>query len=119
MGHVPSKLCTIRVTPFRFRDASDLVRCEQALHCRVEDDGGATPASGAGEDDDGAVPRASVRRHVGWSETEHRLFLLGLHEYGRGAWRAIANEYVTTRTSTQVRSASGWCFAACLNNRRA
>lgn len=54
---------------------------------------------------------AHVRHNCAWSETEHRLFLLGLSEHGRGAWRAIASDFVTTRTATQVctRLGSGTC----------
>lgn len=51
---------------------------------------------------------AHVRHNCAWSETEHRLFLLGLAEHGRGAWRAIASDFVTTRTATQVRAPPLW-----------
>lgn len=44
-----------------------------------------------------------VRRNCPWTEAEHRLFLLGLEKYGRGSWRNIAGEFVTTRTATQLR----------------
>jgi SHAQKYF class myb-like DNA-binding protein len=47
---------------------------------------------------------ANVRHNCAWTDNEHRLFLLGLAEHGRGAWRAIASDYVTTRTATQVRN---------------
>lgn len=53
---------------------------------------------------------SNVRRNCPWTEAEHRLFLLGLDEYGRGAWRAIAGEYVHTRTATQVRRAPATCL---------
>lgn len=46
----------------------------------------------------------NVRRNCPWTEAEHRLFLLGLEEYGRGNWRDIAAHYVSTRTPTQVAS---------------
>lgn len=45
-----------------------------------------------------------MRRNCPWTEAEHRLFLLGLEKYGRGSWRNIAAEFVTTRTATQLRS---------------
>lgn len=48
-------------------------------------------------------PSQGVRRNCPWTEAEHLLFLLGLEEHGRGAWRAIASDFVGTRTATQVR----------------
>lgn len=47
----------------------------------------------------------NVRRNCPWTEAEHKLFLLGLEEFGRGNWRDIAARYVSTRTPTQVRAA--------------
>jgi SHAQKYF class myb-like DNA-binding protein len=44
----------------------------------------------------------NMRRNCPWTEAEHKLFLLGLEEYGRGNWRDIAARYVSTRTPTQV-----------------
>ncbi len=35
---------------------------------------------------------------------EHRRFLLGLDELGKGSWRGISREFVITRISTQVAS---------------
>lgn len=49
-----------------------------------------------------SVQPPNVRRNCPWTEAEHRLFLLGLEEYGRGNWRDIAARYVSTRTPTQV-----------------
>ncbi|KFK39581.1 hypothetical protein AALP_AA3G262800 [Arabis alpina] len=39
-----------------------------------------------------------------WSEEEHMIFLMGLEKLGKGDWRGIAKNYVTTRTPTQVAS---------------
>ena len=35
-------------------------------------------------------------------QEEHRLFVAGLAEYGKGDWRSISRNYVLTRTPTQV-----------------
>lgn len=44
------------------------------------------------------------RKGVPWTEEEHRQFLLGLKKYGKGDWRNISRNFVTTRTPTQVAS---------------
>lgn len=44
------------------------------------------------------------KKGVPWTEEEHRQFLLGLKKYGKGDWRNIAYNFVTTRTPTQVAS---------------
>ncbi|KAL2516844.1 myb-like transcription factor family protein [Abeliophyllum distichum] len=41
---------------------------------------------------------------VSWTEDEHRKFLLGLQKLGRGNWRGISRDFVTTRTPIQVAS---------------
>ncbi|KAG6405237.1 hypothetical protein SASPL_132823 [Salvia splendens] len=39
-----------------------------------------------------------------WTEDEHRLFLLGLENYGKGDWKSISRYVVLTRNPTQVAS---------------
>ncbi|XP_071903178.1 transcription factor MYBS3-like [Coffea arabica] len=48
--------------------------------------------------------RAERKKGVPWTEEEHRLFLLGLQELGKGDWRGISRNFVTSRTPTQVAS---------------
>ncbi|KAG6433794.1 hypothetical protein SASPL_105411 [Salvia splendens] len=58
---------------------------------------------------DHGLPKRSASAHnrkkgVPWTEDEHRQFLLGLNKYGKGDWRNISRNFVTTRTPTQVAS---------------
>ncbi|XP_062089237.1 probable transcription factor At5g61620 [Humulus lupulus] len=39
-----------------------------------------------------------------WSEEEHRTFLMGLRELGRGDWRGISKDFVKSRSPSQVAS---------------
>ncbi|KAL3829973.1 hypothetical protein ACJIZ3_018775 [Penstemon smallii] len=44
------------------------------------------------------------KKGVPWTEEEHRMFLIGLEKLGKGDWRGISRNFVTTRTPTQVAS---------------
>lgn len=44
------------------------------------------------------------RKGIAWTEEEHRLFLAGLKQYGKGDWRSISRNFVISRTPTQVAS---------------
>ncbi|MCD7455325.1 hypothetical protein HAX54_027866 [Datura stramonium] len=44
------------------------------------------------------------KKGVPWTEEEHRKFLIGLEKLGKGDWRGISRNFVTTRTPTQVAS---------------
>lgn len=39
-----------------------------------------------------------------WTEEEHRNFLCGLKNVGKGNWKEISKKYVRTKTPTQVAS---------------
>lgn len=54
---------------------------------------------------DGLIATNQERKKgVPWTEEEHRIFLIGLEKLGRGDWRGISRNFVTTRTPTQVAS---------------
>ncbi|XP_073295749.1 transcription factor MYB1R1-like [Primulina huaijiensis] len=71
----------------------------------VAEDGGAAGYASA----DDALPQPvhgnrERKRGVPWTEEEHKLFLVGLQNVGKGDWRGISRNYVKTRTPTQVAS---------------
>lgn len=47
--------------------------------------------------------RPKPRLRVPWTKEEHRLFVLGLKQYGK-RWKSISEDFVTSRTPTQVAS---------------
>ncbi|XP_027773872.1 probable transcription factor At5g61620 isoform X2 [Solanum pennellii] len=52
-------------------------------------------------------PILSIRHRkkgTSWTEEEHRYFLIGLENLGKGDWRGISKRYVPSRTPTQVAS---------------
>ncbi|KAF9614011.1 hypothetical protein IFM89_014811 [Coptis chinensis] len=54
---------------------------------------------------DGLISRNQEKKKgIPWTEEEHRTFLAGLEKLGKGDWRGISKNFVTTRTPTQVAS---------------
>lgn len=58
----------------------------------------------AEQEENGERGGLGPKKGVSWSETEHRLFLEGLNVLGKGNWRGISRQFVTTRSPTQVAS---------------
>uniref|UniRef100_A0A5B6YV89 Putative transcription factor DIVARICATA n=1 Tax=Davidia involucrata TaxID=16924 RepID=A0A5B6YV89_DAVIN len=44
------------------------------------------------------------KKGVPWTEDEHRRFLMGLQQHGKGDWRNISRNFVISKTPTQVAS---------------
>ncbi|KAL2501366.1 myb-like transcription factor family protein [Forsythia ovata] len=54
---------------------------------------------------DGHLAQVQERKKgIPWTEEEHLTFLIGLEKLGKGDWRGISKNFVTTRTPTQVAS---------------
>uniref|UniRef100_A0ACD5TID3 Uncharacterized protein n=1 Tax=Avena sativa TaxID=4498 RepID=A0ACD5TID3_AVESA len=76
--------------------------------------GEASNDKGYASDDDAlaSTPQLKRRRRkaherkkgIPWTEEEHRKFLDGLKQLGKGDWRGISKSFVTSRTATQVAS---------------
>ncbi|XP_074274480.1 uncharacterized protein LOC141598665 [Silene latifolia] len=66
-----------------------------------------TQDSGYASDDGvhaSATHNRERKRGVPWTEEEHKLFLVGLNQVGKGDWRGISRNFVKTRSPTQVAS---------------
>lgn len=81
----------------------------------AEGSGGAR-AEGYGSEGDDDKPHR--KRGESWSEEEHKNFLLGLKNLGKGDWRGISRNYVASRTPTQVASHAQKYFIRQTNNNR-
>ncbi|URE38810.1 Myb-like DNA-binding domain [Musa troglodytarum] len=63
------------------------------------------PSCASGKRSASRAPSEHERKKgVPWNEEEHKLFLMGLTTHGKGDWRNISRNFVTTRTPTQVAS---------------
>ncbi|THU61302.1 hypothetical protein C4D60_Mb07t21860 [Musa balbisiana] len=86
-----------------------LASCTVASPCAAPGTGGSNQAYVSDSGLDQSLKRGSRRgqerkRGIPWTEEEHRTFLAGLEKLGKGDWRGISREFVTSRTPTQVAS---------------
>ncbi|KAA0057905.1 transcription factor MYB1R1 [Cucumis melo var. makuwa] len=90
-------------------DATDVIANDNYKNDLVSVNNKDDVAAGYASADD-AVPNArgnrerERKRGVPWTEEEHKLFLIGLQQVGKGDWRGISRNFVKTRTPTQVAS---------------
>ncbi|KAJ1412097.1 SANT/Myb domain [Sesbania bispinosa] len=50
------------------------------------------------------APSLQKKKYTYWTEDEHRAFLIGLEQCGKGDWNNIARQFVKSKTPTQVAS---------------
>ncbi|XP_017239286.2 transcription factor DIVARICATA-like [Daucus carota subsp. sativus] len=59
---------------------------------------------GAKSEERKIVTRRQKKKAIPWTLAEHKCFLKGLQELGKGEWKNISKQYVTTRTPSQIAS---------------
>ncbi|KAI3932069.1 hypothetical protein MKW92_027064 [Papaver armeniacum] len=102
-----SSSCFSSLIPMKKSFSMDCISSSSASSsCRVFVNNNDDTISHGGYLSDGLITRNHQERKKGvaWTEEEHRIFLTGLEKLGKGDWRGISRNFVTTRTPTQVAS---------------